>query len=444
MYNNFWKQILKKHLYITKKYKDPFLILDFNKYNPLLDLVESNNNFDTKSIIAALSLQSSEKMTGFYNQNKTFSNLNFHLETPYEEISCLLQNKDNEKIVIVVQRYIISSPIISREENINSFENQLYKFSFFSENYKYESEIVSPIVKSSGNVYFTQNSFIIKDSKGNLLCITKKQKNIKIKIKKNNQETFNEQFNIINDISGKTSSLLTCHFENTTHYTSLSKILNENYKGFYEHRVHMYRSHPVQVIMYNLTHLTKNPSKFQEASFFINFNSGNQMFIEVKFEKLISFESGILDNNISFELLNYDQFIPSLWKIKYQRNIYYLKNTDIIFTYMINEFERVYIVYTEIINRNNNKIYGHTWIKYRNLDSEKDIIQQKLKYLFRPLERPLIENYVSEKLPFEAVFPSFSILIIFIITFVLLIVFVILYLMIYFPVLPNPPSPLSV
>ena len=421
---NIWKKILKKHLQLTRLSKDPFLILDYNKFNPLVDLYESNYKFDSKSFITALSLQSNEKITGFYNQSKTFSFLNLHLDSPYEELIFFIKNVEIEEnyTILILQRYNCICPLIQREENINSFEHQIYQFTLFNNNQKFTSNLISPLDKKSGNIYFTDKKITFKDNQKN--NITFKVTNTGINIKTTFKDKINTfDINIIDKIPKLNKPSLSCHFEKITHISKLKRIKFEDNQGLFEHRIHKYKSSSINVIIYNLTHIFKKEEKLQEAMFYISFNFGEIISIEIKVPKIKSFEYGILDNQISFDLLDYKDNIPILWKIKYKGIIYYLHKKNII-SFNINQFEPIFIVSFEIINRNNNKSLGNAWVKYRNIITEKKIIKKKLNYLFRPLERPLIETYLSENLPFEAVLPTIIItsIIIFIIIFIIIII----------------------
>jgi hypothetical protein len=387
------KKIFKTHLDLTKNKKDPYLILDYNKYNYLLDLVESNYNFCSNSLITCLSLQGQERMTGYINQHDTFSFLNFHLNSPYEEIIIKLPSNT----FLIIQRYSICTP---KDENV--FKNQVYQWTLITKNESKKSELLLP----ENGVYFTKDSFHFQES-----LVIKCYKNI-LRITINDLSYI---VKIIDTIPNNKNFIIDIQKEN--HKTEIKRTQlfpNEEYSTI-EHRYHYFINNYVNIIIYNITHTIQTEYTNKEISFFINFENIN-VFIETK--DLMSFS--IHENNMHFELLDNEEFIPSLWRLKYKNNEYYMKITNNIFNYNIYYLEEIYIVYYNITLED--KIIGYSWVKYRNLQDFKKIISKKINYLFKPLERPNVDFFIPQKIPVEGAIPSIITLIVFITFFIVLLI----------------------
>lgn len=402
-----WKQLLKKHLNITKNKSLSFMITNNNRNSKLIEIADSIKPFNHEDFLIALTLQGQEKMIGFTEKNKHFQ-LNF--ETPYEQFIFTF-NKDSQWHRIIITRYNLINPLLGIKENIPSSEHQGYIFQILQSEKKelYESNLITPMDKKTGNVLYKNNPLHIqlKDTRKNTLSIKFNNKTFTIT---HNNTTF--QFNTKNSTAKTSQSLLSFHFENVSHKGQYYYIKDKEYTGIVEHTIYNYQTFLIKRIIYNLIHAITPEPLYKEIQFFLIFNKKEGICIEIKKqtieknEKIVSQSNGkIFGTTIEIKLLetNKNNF-PKVWKILYKNCVYYIEPINTIHTIPFWIVEKEYFVPIKITNHTNTT--GTGWIRYKNFDNEKTIIEQKIKRLWQPLERPNIEHFCSSTFPIESVIPT--------------------------------------
>lgn len=424
-----WKQLLKKHLLITKTNALSFMITDHNRNSNLLELSESIQPFNHEDMLIALSMQGQEKMIGFKETNDSFQ-LNF--ETPYEQFIFTL-NDNTSWIRIIVTRYNLVSPILGKEENMHVSEHQGYIFQVFksskSKTTFYNSKLITPLDKSSGTILnkSNQHSFVLnlKDQDKTTLNIQFEDKMFVILF---NDEVF--KFKTKTSNPKFSQSLLSLHFENITHHGQYFYINDGVYKGVAEHIVYNYQTFLIKRLVYNFVHTITNETMYKEIQFFLIFNNNDGVCIEIKQPEIDTSETFIsqvrgefFDSLTELNILETnDDNIPTTWKIKYKNVIYYIYPVEetihkIPFWILENE----YFTPVKILIRNDGEEIGIGWIRYKNFEKEETVINRKLKRLFQPLERPRIEEFTAKTFPIESILPSlfFIFFIIFVIVLII-------------------------
>lgn len=400
-----WKQLLKKHLNITKNNSLSFMITDNNRNSTLMEIADSIKPFNHEDFLIAISLQGQEKMIGFTEENKHFQ-LNF--ETPYEQFIFTFNNESHWHRIIIT-RYNLINPLLGIKEKIPASDHQGYIFQVLNSKDKklYESNLITPMDSNTGNIVYKNNPLNIqlKDNQNNSLSIKFIKNTVSIT---HNNTIF--QFNIANL---KTSqSLLSFHFENISHKGQYYYIKDKNYTGIVEHIIYNYQTFLIKRIIYNLVHAITPELLYKEIQFFLVFNKKEGICIEIKKhnieknEKVLSQSNGkIFGNEVELKLLetNKNNF-PQVWKIVYKNCVYYIEPLNTLYTIPFWIVEKEYFVPVKITNHTNT--IGKGWIRYRNFDNEKTIIEEKIKRLWQPLERPTIEHFCSSNFPIESIIPT--------------------------------------
>ena len=444
-----WKQILKKNLNVTERSKSFLTVIDYNKHKKLMELTESIQPFNHESLLIATSLQGHEKMSGYKNEYQTnFTNCPFDFESFNEKYSITFFKEKQTWTRIEINRYSIINPKTGKENYINYIEQQGFTFQIININSKgkkviYESNLISPLEKLSGNVYYkSRYNIYLQDINKNLCNF----------IKSNDKLIFNYTINNIkNSISVKLSkeskiccSILPAHFEKIYHKNEYQYITNFKLKGIFEHCKYYYNNSFPKNIIYNLTNSIRPEIIYQEAKFFLNLPNDKNLYIEVKdqcIDKNKKFHTqvngSIFEHFIQFNVIDIsDNGIPLVWKMKYKDIIYYLKPIFDKGVYSIsnNIIEKIYFVPLHIILRETNlnlddKEIGIGWVQYNNFDKEINVINKKLKKLFQPLERPNTKMFTSCQLPIDSVIPSVILLILFLFIIIFIIIITVLYIL---------------
>ncbi len=430
-----WKQLLKKHLTITKKNSLSFMITDHNRNSKLIELSDSIKPFNHEDFLVALSLQGQEKMVGFKEQKEPFVQ---NLETPYEQFIFTL-NERKQWYRIIITRYNLINPLLGKEENILLSEHQGYIFQILKSDKEnsslYQSNLITPLDSNTGTVYYKNNPFFIKlkDDKKKELTVSFCKNVFVITLEKQKFE-----FKTKEQKPKISQSLLSFHFENISHKGYYYYINDKEITGAAEHIIYNYQTFLLKRIIYNFVHAIKTESLYKEIQFFLIFNKKEGLCIEIKkptIEKDESFSvqsNGALFNTIiELKILEYnEQGLPTTWKVLYKNKVYYIKNNNNIHTIPFYILENEYFMPVNILTRNDSQEVGIGWLRLKNFEPEQKNIQRKLKKLYQPLERPKVENFSSSTFPIESILPTlfflFFIIFIIVLSITTLVMFIIL------------------
>jgi len=430
-----WKQLLKKHLIITKKNSLSFMITDHNRNSKLIELSDSIKPFNHEDFLVALSLQGQEKMVGFKEKKEPFVQ---NLETPYEQFIFTLHEK-KQWYRIIITRYNLISPLLGREENILLSEHQGYIFQILESNKEstslYQSNLITPLDKDTGTVYYKNNPFFIKlkDNKKKEIVISfsKNTFTINLENKKFHCKTKEQKPKV-------SQSLLSFHFENVSHNGYYYYINDKEITGAIEHVIYNYQTFLLKRIIYNFVHAIKPESLYKEIQFFLIFDNKDGLCIEIKKPTIEKEESFPVQSNntlfntiIDLKILEYnEQGLPTTWKVLYKNKVYYIKPNNTVHTIPFCILENEYFIPISILTRNDSQEVGIGWLRMKNFESEQKNIQRKLKKLYQPLERPRVEDFSSSTFPIESILPTlfflFFIIFIVVLTITTLVMFIVL------------------
>lgn len=430
-----WKKLLKKHLNTTKKNSLSFMITNHNRNSKLKELSDSIKPFNHEDFLVALSLQGQEKMIGFKEQKEPFI---LNLETPYEQFIFTL-NEQKQWYRIIITRYNLINPLLGKEENILLSEHQGYIFQILESNKEesslYQSNLITPLEKSTGMILYKQHPFFIKlkDNKKKEITIT--INNGLFTIFWNNKKLL---FKTKEHHPRISQSLLSFHFENVSHNGYYHYINDKIITGAAEHIIYNYQTFLLKRIIYNFVHAIKPEILYKEIQFFLFINNKEGLCIEIKkptIEKEETFpvqsNGKIFNTIVELKILEHnEQGLPTTWKVLYKNKVYYIKPSNTIHTIPFFILEKEYFIPVNILTRNDSQEVGIGWLRLKNFEPEEQNIKRKLKKLYQPLERPRLEEFSSSTFPIESILPTlfflFFIIFIIVLSITMIIMFIVL------------------
>lgn len=430
----FWRRILKKDIIYTKDNKDPFLILNNDIITSFIKLIESDYKFDIKSFIIAKSIQGNEKYTGYNVNFDVFSFMNLHLNIPYESIIII-----KDEYTLLIERNHLLNPAFNEFASLSVFLNQVFKFTLYRNNEKIiESDYIANIDK--GNYYFIQDRLF-------LLRCNHKKTNVELNIKKEDENCI---IKIIDTHENKTLHEIPFVIKKSTltenivkpdvtisHENAISKSFSIDNGGIIIHNITYYNNSIPFNILNNLTYLTQKNTNNIIMDIYFEIGKIHKSFF-VKFKELSSFETPITQKDkIIFNPIQLEENdksitkgnrIPIKWELIFNVTKYTLKlKEEKYITHNNINLLPIQILTYDIIDDNNISTNNECkMIIYNNFD-KKELINEKINIIFKPLERPSIEVFYQEMYPIRSVIPTIfaiSIIIIVIILTIMYLVFI--------------------
>lgn len=366
--------ILKKHLQLTKHKRDYLRIINFNIYNILENRIFDNNDDDIsiEYLINFISLQSDEKLSGYSDiQYFKTSLLNIYPYSPYEEFIFYVYDQNNTPIVITLERYCLL-PLVE------SLLNQSFVFYRFNVGNEYSSPYI--LSGSNGLVYLSDEKIILQPDKNN------NNNNNVLEIKTNNISNYTIIFNHTKyELKYKTKEKQSV---TTSKLTKQSKLIYFENNSIMEHNVYIYRTE----YLYRIWHNIYPYSERLKSIVVYNLNDNN------------NFLNDNNDNNNEFNKIT----------------IYAKEYQTIPKTLTIHEKEyKVHILQQYINYFNEDKTIAYIkknercyLICFQNFISEKELIKDKIKCVFKPLKRQSIDTFTCQHYPFRSLIPTILFIII--------------------------------